>query len=317
MHDPKQLLFYRDYAYFTGGQLKVWHYFQHSLQSKIYQPQIVFSPQTCWDEHNIWSDWQQLALPNWQPEQVDALFLAGLDWLQLEQRQRAHCSRPIINLLQHVRHADPQQALSGFLSHKAVRLCVSEQVADAVKQTGLCEGPILSNPNGLDFSELPPVQAWQHKQNDLLVVGLKRFDLLGDIELYLQQHPQQPSYTILLDRVSRSEFLQLVNQAKHTLFLPNITEGFYLPALEGMALDSVVICPDCIGNRSFCLPDLNCYRPVYELNSIYQAVDAALNLLDTERQTLLKQAQSMVKNHSLIRERDFFLDILENIDQLW
>ena len=52
-------------------------------------------------------------------------------------------------------------------------------------------------------------------------------------------------------------------------------EGFYLPALEAMALGSLVICPDCIGNRSFCLPGRNCFRPNYDLNSVIDSVQSA------------------------------------------
>ena len=35
-----------------------------------------------------------------------------------------------------------------------------------------------------------------------------------------------------------------------TLFLPNQREGVYIPGLEGMALGTLVVCPDCVGNRS-------------------------------------------------------------------
>jgi glycosyltransferase involved in cell wall biosynthesis len=52
--------------------------------------------------------------------------------------------------------------------------------------------------------------------------------------------------------------LNWINQAKITVFLPyRDIEGFYMPALEGMALGTLVVCPDCIGNRSFCLPGYN------------------------------------------------------------
>jgi len=53
------------------------------------------------------------------------------------------------------------------------------------------------------------------------------------------------------------------------VFLPNQKEGegFYLPALEGMAVGTLVIFPDCIGNRSFCLSGYNCFRPDYTTES--------------------------------------------------
>ena len=42
-------------------------------------------------------------------------------------------------------------------------------------------------------------------------------------------------------------------RARVTVLVPNPKEGFYLPALEAMALGTIVVCPDCVGNRSFCV----------------------------------------------------------------
>ena len=47
-------------------------------------------------------------------------------------------------------------------------------------------------------------------------------------------------------------------RARVTLYLPNRLEGFYIPALEGMALGTLVVCPDSVGNRSYCRDGENC-----------------------------------------------------------
>ena len=63
-----------------------------------------------------------------------------------------------------------------------------------------------------------------------------------------------------------------------SLFVPNPTEGFFLPALEALALRSVVVCPDVIGNRSFCLDGVNCFRPAFEEEALLGAAEEALGL---------------------------------------
>ena len=80
---------------------------------------------------------------------------------------------------------------------------------------------------------------------------------------------------MLTEHVPRDEFLDAMRRARVTLFLPNEEEGFYLPALEGMALGTIVVCPDCVGNRSFCLPGVNAFRPDYRLMSWCRDGDSA------------------------------------------
>ena len=38
----------------------------------------------------------------------------------------------------------------------------------------------------------------------------------------------------------------------------------------------MVVCPDCIGNRSFCLTGENCFRPDYDEDAIVAAAETAL-----------------------------------------
>ena len=102
-----------------------------------------------------------------------------------------------------------------------------------------------------------------------------------------------------------------------TIFLPNKTEGFYLPALEGMAMETLVICPDCIGNRSFCLPGFNCLRPDYAKDAIIEAVKTAVELSSEKAELLLSNASETATNHTLQNERASFLGILDIVDELW
>ena len=115
----------------------------------------------------------------------------------------------------------------------------------------------------------------------------------------------------------RQETIDAINEARVTLFLPNPTEGFYLPAIEGMALRSVVVCPDVIGNRTFCLPDRNCYFPDFTEGSILEATEAALALTGSGRERLLAAGVSTASEHSLTQERLAFYEVLDNLDELW
>ena len=56
---------------------------------------------------------------------------------------------PILNFIQHVRHAADWSIQSDYLDRKAIRLCVSQEVADAVEAAG-SRGPTVIIPNGVD-----------------------------------------------------------------------------------------------------------------------------------------------------------------------
>ncbi|MBD2484156.1 hypothetical protein [Planktothrix sp. FACHB-1365] len=108
-------------------------------------------------------------------------------------------------------------------------------------------------------------------------------------------------------------------EVKITLFLPNQTEGegFYLPALEGMAVGTLVICPDCIGNRSFCRSGRNCLRPEYAIESLLNAIQQALQYSQTQIWEMLTHGKQTAHEHNLLKERQAFLEILDNIHEIW
>jgi len=101
-----------------------------------------------------------------------------------------------------------------------------------------------------------------------------------------------------------------------SVLVPNPKEGFYLPALEGMALGTVVVCPDCIGNRSFCLPGKNCFRPAHDEDDIVVAAEAALRE-EPQLDGMRARALETVRDHDMPGERRAFLEILDRVDDLW
>ena len=318
---PKTVLFRRNYSGLTGGHLKLWDYFNHVAAHPRYRAEIYFTPQSRWGEDNPWDAQRDQCLPEWQPQQTDILFMEGMDWEIFSPDQAQALTIPVINLIQGFRHAMPGNPRYAFLKYKAIRICVSPEVTEAVRATGCANGPLFTNPNGLDLQPLPPPTPYADRPCDLLIVGAKEPKLAVQLQQALQKKPHlYPRVEILTKHLRpRARFLDYLNQAKTAVFLPTIEhhEGFYLPALEGMLLGTLVICPDCIGNRSFCLPGHNCFRPDYDPEAILAAVETASRLSEADRQTLLSQARQTAVQYTLARERQVFWDILKNLDQLW
>ena len=295
----KIVLFYRDFQRFSGGHLKVWHYFNHVAASRDYEPRIAFSPESKWDETNPWRNARNF-VGEWEPDNADVIFLAGTDWRALEDRQS---QTPVINLIQHPRHADPKNETRKYLGRRAVRICVSQEVADAVNATGEVNGPVFVIPNGVDL----PITRPNERTVDLLISGFKAPEMAREIAQRL------PNAKLVSESMPRKEYVDLLRSAKTTVFVPRETEGFYLPALEGMAAGTLVICPDCIGNRTFCLDGVNCFRPAYDVNAIVAAGNDAAK---ADRERMLTRARETAREHSLENEREKFLSILGKIDTL-
>jgi hypothetical protein len=213
----------------------------------------------------------------------------------------------VINLLQHVRHGDPEHVLSTFLDRKAIRVCVSEQVADAVRCSGLCNGPIFTIPNGIDLGELP---VHLPKLNAVFVAGMKNPALARQVADALAQSGIDVDCQI--EGIGRREFLHRLCQAKIAIVLPNRTEGFFLPAIEAMAAGCATVCPDCIGNRSFCINGETCLVVPFQSSAIVAAVDRLLSDTALAREIATK-GREMATKHDIVTERRRFQQLLRNI----
>ena len=372
-----RVLFYRDFHGFTGGHLKVWNYFNHTLKSKDYQPYVSFTPNSLWNSTNPWSLFpQQVIIGQDSPRSVgeilapsqqsnkdsasfpiaqdslrcstgeiftlsqqivqdlssfsnfnsseDILFLAGLDWLRLPEKIRHNSPVPIINLIQGFRHANPDHPCYQFLQYPAIRICVSQEIKAAIAATDQPKGEIFVIPNGIDLEKFSTLAADDRSKslnprqiNQMTIVGLKQPQLSQQLKSQLQEAFPEIQMQIIDTFLPRHEFIQCLRESPITIFLPLATEGFYLPALEGMAAGTLVICPDCVGNRSFCLDNWNCWRPEYKLGSIFRAVEQALTSDLNQRQEIQHHAQITVAKHDLIAERRAFLEILAKASQLW
>jgi len=316
-HSRQSMLFYRDYGGFTGGHLKVWDYFNHVKFSHRYAPFIYFTPQSSWDQNNPWLNSDKTFLLSDPLANPALIFMEGLDWHFLDEHYKNNSQIPIINLIQHVRHAYPDNPRYSFLNYKAIRICVSPEIKTYLEETHQVNGELFVIPCGLDQSELPQPLDWEQKDCDILICALKE-PILGQ-QLKKELEKTEKKVELLTAQLPRAEYLQKLNCAKMTVFLPNQQEGegFYLPALEGMALGTLVICPDCIGNRSFCLSWYNCIRPEYRVESLLNAIQQALQYPRSKIREISTQAKQTANEHSLLKERQAFLEILDNIREIW
>ena len=315
--DPNKrlVLFHRDFRRFTGGHLKVWNYFNHVRVAKSYEPRIAFTPESKWDETNPWLGSKEF-VTEWNPEAADALFLAGADWKSLPARPANEFAKPIINLIQHPRHADPNNDVYRFLTNRAIRICVSRQTADAINATGKVNGPVFVIPNGISVHDIPPAIDTEKRRVEVLIAGVKVPELARQLVQQLERD-ENIAVTPLLDELPRTDYLNRLTEARIAVMLPRPSEGFYLPALEAMACGAIVVCPDCGGNRDFCHDGVNCFRPNYGVNEIVAAIYRALALSPDEAEKMKSCAAQMVREHSLDRERDSFLQVLERVDAIW
>ena len=311
----RTVLFYRSFKKFQGGHLKAFDYFTHVLSSPRHEAVVRFSEQSVWDERNPWRAHRSHVLAPGDPCHPDVLFLGGTDWRNLSEAERESPPVPVVNLVQHVRHGVPDDPRYPFLRHRAVRICCSEEVAESIRATGKVNGPIFTIPYGLDGGRFPAPLPLGEKDLDLLVVAVKQPALGRRLRRRLRRPGR--SVRLLEEPVLRPDFLDLLNRARVTLFLPHESEGFYIPALEGMALDTLVVCPDCVGNRSFCLPGRNCLRPPFSEPALRAAAREALRLSPDAGAALRVGARETFARHDLPGERRRFLEILDDVDRLW
>jgi hypothetical protein len=314
----RRVLFRRDFRNFTGGHLKVWDYFNHAGAAPDHRAEIYFTPETRWDATNPWSAWRAQALQTWEPAAADILFLGGDDWLGLPAAERGHFARPIINLIQHVRHGDPADPLAAHLANRAIRICVSAEVEAAIRATGRANGPTFVIPNGVDVAAARPIPASAERPIQWLIGGIKEPAIARELGRAMAGLVGSERVEVLTSPLPRGEFLELLAQAHRAILLPRPTEGFYLPALEAMALGTLVICPDCVGNRGFCRDGETAILPASRDVDAWLAAVARARGLSVERAAAIAgNARMVAAEHSLARERAAFHEVLTAVGSLW
>lgn len=302
----RTLQFHRDFKRYSGGHGKVWDYFNHAATHPRWRSRMYLAPGSV-AQDNPWLASGQPLDAHWPPLGPDPLFLGGMDWQEVPDNDP---SRPVINLIQHVRHADPSQDVHPFLARRAVRICVSAQVADAIQATGLVHGPVRTIEAALHLPQRAvPAQA----RHGIFIGALKQPRLGRELADALRAIGHAP--TLVDTWQPRDRYLDALSCASIAVLLPRASEGFYLPALEAMALGCAVVVPDSIGNRAYLAPGDNALVPPMQLDALVQAV---AQLQQPELQQRLRQAGARTAaRFDLQRERAAFHRILDQLDALW
>lgn len=302
----RRILFHRDFRGYTGGHGKVWDYFQHAGEHSAWLPAIHLTRESL-APHNPWLTHSVAVEPDWKPETASVLFLGGLDWNAYPTDDAA---RPVVNLIQHVRHADPADTLHRHLSRRAVRICVSQAVADAICGTGLVNGPVRVIPAAIDRDTLPQGVPDRHG----VFIGATKQPELG--RMLLGRLRDEGRDATLVDQwIPRERYLALMARSRVAVLLPSPTEGFFLPGLEAMALGCATVVPDCVGNREYLRAGVNALAPVARV----EALAAAVASLDEARlmDTLIAGGKETSAMFGLVAERARFHALLDELDRLW
>ncbi|MDG6348869.1 glycosyltransferase [Luteimonas sp. 8-5] len=303
----RRLLFHRDFLYYTGGHGKVWNYFQHARAHPAWSPRVFLSPASI-AAGNPWLAHPESIDARWDPGTADALLLGGTDWSMYPVDDPG---RPVINLVQHVRHADAGSQLRSHLRRRAIRICVSRQVADAILATGETNGPVRVIEAALDLPsrEATPTDG----RRGIFIDAMKQPDTGAALHRLLRERGRDS--VLSTTRMPRGEYLDRLGSAAVAVLLPHPREGFFLPALEAMALGCATIVPDSIGNRAYLEPGRNALVPQPDPEALLEAV---LQLDDDALAARLVQSgRTTARRFDLAGERRAFHAILDDLDALW
>lgn len=276
-----------------------------------------FSAESVWDSTNPWNQAKEGVLAPGEDFDADVVFLSGTDWRRvIPESERPRYSKPVVNLIQHVRHGCENDPLGRhmLLRHSAIRICVSPEVEQAIVATGRVRGPVFTIPDAIEVELIERLAGSQPRDIDVLVAANKQPELGRSVARKLQAPGRKVE---LVDaRIRREVLVALMGRARVTVTIPNPKEGFYLPAIEGMAAGTVVVCPDCVGNRSYCLDGENSFRPAYDEDAIVAAAERALGG-EAPIENLLPAARDTARAHDVSGERRAFLAILDRVEELW
>ncbi|MDE1959906.1 MAG: glycosyltransferase family 4 protein [Xanthomonadaceae bacterium] len=305
------MLFHRDFRAFTGGHGKVYDWYTHVATHRNWQASIYFTPESRRDDDNPWIAAGIASVVKWQPAQTHALFLAGNDW---QAAVDASPVPPVINLIQGIRHADPSHVSNGYLSRPAVRVCVSAMVADALRASGRVRGPIEVIEAGIDVVALAALGDAAPARQTVLVDAIKQPALGTAAAAHLAAHGV--AHTLLQSPLPRADYRRLLAQHAVCLLLPMTTEGFYLPALEAMAIGRAVVVPDAVGNRAYLESGRNALVPNPQPRDL---ATAAIDLMHNaaHRAVMAGAGRITAQRFTLERERAAAHALLDRIDALW
>lgn len=294
----------------SGGALKVRHYYEHAKSYKDLNTLLFMPNDIDWQPSNPWFKYKDsnIAEINW--DIIDIAFISGWGWERfIPEKYHYESQFKVIYLVQHPSKLMPEYDRYNYLDKPATRICVSDALTKMVSKIPHVNGDVITIPAGSDLKELKDLS--KNKKNiEVLISGLKNPTMGKALKSKLESDGIK--VLLLSERMDRKSYINFLSTAKIVVCLPNPLEGFYLPALEAMALDALVICPYAIGN-DYCMDGINCFMPLYNEKDIYQAIINALRLKKEEINLIKNQASITVNKHDIILEKKAFHKLLDTI----
>jgi len=305
MESPARLLLVRHFRRPTGGNIKLRDYFLHAAAHPAIEAEVWFASGGHCAEGDIWRDLDPRHLVR-DPSLTDYRLVCvnGKDWPLLPEDMG---STEVIHFVQHAGYLD-DPVLRSYLARPAYRLCTTAALRDAIAP--VANGPVTVVPVGVAdafFSEPD-----QPKQVKVAIIGTKQPAFANTLADRLRALGLAP---ILVGEswLAHKDMAALFRSTEILVALPLATEGFFLPALEGMAAGCVVITNDAIGNRAHCIAGETCLQPPRgdvdaHVAAIVEALaDAGL------RRTLVEGGRRVAAPHSMAAERAAFHAFLSAI----
>lgn len=303
----KRIAFHRQYQGYTGGHQKVCDYIHHTVASELFAPSLYLANGSG-VQKQLFNHIQGVEYsPQYHPELADVVFLAGLDW---QAYQPFFAPQQVkINFIQHVRHGDKNHPLFQFLQHRAIRLCVSEAVKEAIEP--YANGPCFTIRMGHDIPKisLPKVYDLYILATKQPQLGLQLFEWAKSIGLRVIMHDKATDRELVYQAMAESVVV---------IPLPNKTEGFFLPGIEAMALADWAVVPDCIASREYSLSRANISRCELNKQACQQAIGHALTRANAWTSSISQwHGRRLSASYSLKQERKSYHHILRQLEQIW
>lgn len=267
--NKKTMLFFSNFNVLRGAHVKIFDYFNYTNMRADIKPILCVA-------ENSKVEFAKAALPEnveiiSAPIDADMFFFSGRQWGIPEAAGIEIKHKPVINIVQAIKHANPRDDRYRFLSLPAMRICVSSQIATSISMVVEVPGPLHTISPGSDVHErIDLVKAPKSKR--VFIAGVKAKELARNLAEVLQE--ENFEVDLCIGQVPREEYLQRLAAAEIAVLLPMLEEGFFLPALEAMILGTIAIVPDCVGSRDFCIDGQTCLVPARTVGGLHSAVHA-------------------------------------------
>jgi hypothetical protein len=305
MESTARLLLVRHFRRPTGGNVKLRDYFLHAAAHPLIEADVWFASGGQCAEDDIWSGLDPRHLVR-DPAIAGYRFVCvnGKDWPLLPADTG---STEIIHFVQHAGYLD-DPVLRGYLARRAHRVCTTAALRDAIAP--VANGPVTLVPIGVADGFF--AQADQARDVKVTIVGTKQPAFAAELAGRLSALGLKP-VVIGESWLAHGDMTALFRSTEILVALPLPTEGFFLPALEGMAAGCVVISNDAKGNRGHCIPGETCLLPARgDVDAHVAAIVEALGNADLCRQ-LVEGGRLAAAPHTMAAERAAFHAFLNGV----